>query len=176
MEPTPEALRAIEVAIEIEKDGLAFYTQAARQTDDPHGRRMFETLAADEAAHLALFEHTRAELLKGGSWPSPEEVAARSPRRPVIPPIFPPNREQRATQAPQRELEALRRGIQAEEDSIAHYTQAAEKTSEPAGRAMYIYLAEQEKGHRAILEAEYDHLTQTGFWFDIREFDLETAG
>ena len=35
MKPTPEVLQAIETAVQIEKDGLAFYTQAARQTDDP---------------------------------------------------------------------------------------------------------------------------------------------
>jgi rubrerythrin len=55
MKPTPEVLKAIETAIQIEKDGLAFYTEAAKQTDDPNGKRMFQTLARD----AALLRHRR---------------------------------------------------------------------------------------------------------------------
>ena len=49
MKPSPEVLKAIETAIQIEKDGLAFYTEAARQTDDPNGKKMFKSLARDAA-------------------------------------------------------------------------------------------------------------------------------
>ena len=38
MKPTPDVLKAIETAIQIEKDGLAFYTEAARQTLRPFDR------------------------------------------------------------------------------------------------------------------------------------------
>ena len=48
MKPTTEVLQAIETAIQIEKDGLAFYNESARQTDDPNGKKMFQSLARDE--------------------------------------------------------------------------------------------------------------------------------
>ena len=76
MKPTSDDLKAIETAIQIEKDGLAFYTEAAKQTDDPNGKKMFQSLARDEAAHLRLFEDARQALLERGEWLSPEEVAA----------------------------------------------------------------------------------------------------
>jgi rubrerythrin len=187
MKPTPEVLKAIETAIQIEKDGLAFYTEAAGQTDDPHGKKMFKTLARDEAAHLKLFEEARESLLKEGHWLSPEKVAAISPpKRGKFdrPPIFPTGDEIKATlrprsgqaEIPKRELAALQRGIQAEKDSIAFYSQERDKTDDPDGKAMYAYLVEQEEGHRTILQGEYDYLNRTGFWFDIQEFDLEAAG
>ena len=56
MKPTSDVVKAIETAIQIEKDGLAFYTEAARQTGDPNGKKMFQSLARDEAAHLRLFK------------------------------------------------------------------------------------------------------------------------
>jgi len=181
MTPTPEVMKAIETAIQIEQDGLAFYAEAARQVDDPNGKRMFQSLAKDEAAHLQLFEDAREQLLSGGTWPSPEQIAAASPGEfgrlsQPSPPIFPTGDEVRKTDVPERQLTALQRGIQAEEDSIAFYSEQMEQTADPEGKAMYAYLIEQEQGHRVVLQGEYDYLTNTGFWFDFREFDLEATG
>jgi rubrerythrin len=173
MKSTQESLKAIETAIQIERDGLAFYTGAAEQTDDPNGKKMFKTLARDEAAHLRLFEDARQALLEKGDWLSPEEVVAISPGEFDRPPIFPRGEEIKAKDIPEHELSALRRGIQAEKDSIAFYSQEMNQTDDPDGKAMYAYLIEQEEGHRTILQGEYDYLTRTGFWFDIQEFDLE---
>ena len=176
MKHSAEALQAIETAIQIERDGLAFYTEAAKRTDDPQGKRMFQTLAKDESAHLELFENAREALLERAAWLSPEQVAAISPRRSIRQPVFPAGDEVKAAEVPQYQLDALRRGIRAEEDSIAFYREQMRQTDDPDGKAMYAYLVEQEEGHRVILQGEYDYLTRTGFWFDIREFDLEAAG
>lgn len=176
MKPTSDALKAIETAVQIEKDGLAFYTEAAKQTSDPSGKKMFQSLARDEAGHLKLFETARESLLKEGHWPSPEQVAAISPKRLAHPPIFPTGDGVKTAEVPERELAALQRGIQAEKDSIAFYSQERDKTNDPDAKAMYAYLIEQEEGHHTILQGEYDYLNRTGFWFDVQEFDLEAAG
>ena len=176
MKPGADVLKAIETAIQIEKDGLAFYTEAARQTDDPNGKKMFQSLARDEAGHLKLFETVRELLPKDGHWLSPEQVAAISPGEFNHPPIFPTGDEIRSAKTPERELAALLRGLQAEKDSIAFYSQQRDKADDPDAKAMYAYLIEQEEGHRTILQGEYDYLTRTGFWFDVQEFDLEAAG
>jgi rubrerythrin len=181
MKPSAEVLKAIETAIQIEKDGLAFYREAARQTNDPNGKKMFQSLARDEAAHLKLFEDARQALLEKGNWLSPEEVTAISPGEFDRSPIFPTGEEVKATlrprlgqaEVPKRELDALQRGLQAEKDSIAFYSQERDKADDPDGKAMYAYLVEQEEGHRTILQGEYDYLTRTGFWFDFQEFSLE---
>ena len=173
MKPTSEVLKAIETAIQIEKDGLAFYVEAANQTKDLNGKKMFKTLARDEAAHLRLFEDARQALAERGDWLSPDQVVAISPGEFEHPPIFPTDDEIRAVEIPEHELAALQRGLEAEEASIAFYSQERDKTDDPDGKAMYAYLVEQEEGHRTILQGEYDYLTRTGFWFDIQEFDLE---
>jgi len=176
MKSSAQALQAIEKAIQIEKDGLAFYTEAAQQTDNPSGKKMFQSLARDEAAHQKLFETVRESLLQEGNWLSPQEVAAISPREFDRFPIFPIGNEIRAAEIPERELAALQRGIEAEEAAIAFYSEQMDKTDDPHGKAMYAYLIEQEEGHRTILEGEYDYLNRTGFWFDFQEFSLEGAG
>ena len=176
MKPTPEALAVIEAAIQVEKDGLAFYTHVAQQIADPGGKRMFESLAADEAAHLGLFEAVRESLLEEDRWLPPEQVAATSPSRFAHPPIFPAVDQAKTVKVPERQLAVLRRGIQAEDESIAFYSEQMDRVEDADGKAMYGYLVEQEKGHRTILQGEYDYLTGTGFWFDVREFDLEAPG
>lgn len=172
---TPEVLQAIETAIQIERDGLDFYTQAAKQTDDPKGKRMFKTLANDERAHLELFENAREALLDRAEWLTPEQVGAISPKTPFRQPVFPTGEAIQAADVPARELAVLERGIQAEEDSIRFYTEQMERMGDPNAKAMYVYLVEQEEGHRTILQGEYDYLAGTGFWFDTQEFNLEAG-
>jgi len=176
MKVSAQVLEAIETAIQVEKDGFAFYSEAAERIDSPQGRRMFKTLARDEAAHLKLFEDAREALLETGEWPSPEAVEAASPRRSVDPGVFPKGAEARSVEVPEYELDVLQRGIQAEEDSIAFYAEQRDQVDDPDARAMYAYLVEQEEGHRMILQGEYDYLAGTGFWFDFGEFDLSSAG
>ncbi|MFC2031123.1 ferritin family protein [Chloroflexota bacterium] len=57
-------LSALRVAYLIEKDATDFYTRAARETDDPNGRRMFADLARMEKDHLDLLEG-EYDFLKG---------------------------------------------------------------------------------------------------------------
>jgi len=59
-------LSALRVAYLIEKDAVDFYGQAARQTDDPHGKRIYLELVKMEESHLALlqgeYEFLRAQF------------------------------------------------------------------------------------------------------------------
>lgn len=176
MKTSPETLKAIETAIQIEKDGQEFYNQAAQQIDNPTGKKMFQTLARDEAAHLKLFEDTLKSLLDAGDWLTPDQVRAISPQRLRRPPIFSTVEEVQEMRLPERELDALRRGIQAEKDSIAFYSRQMERVDDPDARAMYAFLIEQEQGHQTILEGEYDFLTKSGHWFGIPEFNGESWG
>jgi rubrerythrin len=112
--------------------------------------------------------------MQEGDWLSPEEVKAIAPER--RPPIFPTGEAIGQVDVPERELVALKRGIEAEEASITFYSEQMDKIEDSEAKEMYAYLIGQEKGHRTILEGEYDYLTGTGFWFDIREFDLEGPG
>jgi rubrerythrin len=49
-------LSALRVAYLIEKDAVDFYSRAARETDDPNGKRIFLDLVKMEQSHLALLQ------------------------------------------------------------------------------------------------------------------------
>ncbi len=47
-------LEALEIAMEIEKKGIAHFDHLAQKTADPDGKQMFKTLAAEEREHLGM--------------------------------------------------------------------------------------------------------------------------
>jgi len=163
------ALDLLRIAMQIEADGYAFYSAAAAETKDANAVKMFLSLARDEMEHLGKLEMVYCALTKDKEWPSVERKPSRIAHR-----VFPAPEEAAGGVTPNtRELAALKRGIQAEKDSIAFYQKALEEAVDPEARAMYEYLIGEEEGHLAILNAEYDYLTKTGFWFNHQEFSVE---
>lgn len=57
-------LEALEIAMAIERKGIAHFDQLAQKTADPDGRQMFKTLADEEREHLKLISD-RYDALKG---------------------------------------------------------------------------------------------------------------
>lgn len=158
-------------AMQLERDGHAFYLAAAEQTDSKAGKDMFLSLARDELKHLEVLDNAYRSWVTDGVWPSNEALVQEAARRwPVFPP---PAQVAKVVEVRANELDALRQGIAAEEASIALYRKGLQSTSIPEAQELYRFLVEQEEGHRTILQGEYDYLTHTGFWFDLREFDLE---
>jgi len=163
-----QALELLRAAMQIEQDGYTFYSAAAAATKDSMAVKMLLSLARDEMEHLGKLESVYCTLSKDKHWPA-VQLPSRARHR-----VFPAPGQAAANVKPDtRELAALQRGIQAEEDSIAFYRQAMVQT-DPEALAMYQYLIGEEQGHLAILKAEYDYLTQTGFWFNYQEFNVES--
>jgi hypothetical protein len=45
----------------------------------------------------------------------------------------------------------------------------------PEGRPLFERFVEIENGHLAIVQAEMDVVSGLGYWFDMREFNIEGA-
>jgi rubrerythrin len=65
------AAEAIEMAMEIEKNGEVFYNEVAAKITDERAKALFEDLAVQEQAHYRAFEK-----MLGGAQPAPELPAA----------------------------------------------------------------------------------------------------
>jgi hypothetical protein len=69
-------------------------------------------------------------------------------------------------------MAALENALRAEEETSAFYRSMVDQL--PAGaKDVFARLLEIEEGHTAIVRAELDMVSNTGHWFDIREFDME---
>jgi rubrerythrin len=116
---------------------------------------MFERLAQDEVMHLELLRNTRTELKDSGQWADykglPLDLVKGSP-------IFSRERVEQNIVAYTSDLSALRMAYLIEKDAVDFYTRAAQQTSDPNGKRMFLDLVEMERGHLDLLEGEYNFL------------------
>ena len=149
------ALAALQMAIQTEIDGHAFYTRFAEQTEDPDARIVFERLAQDEAMHLELLSSVKATLKEKGEWTEYDGVAL-SPVEGA--PIFSRERVEQNVVAYTSDLSALRVAYLIEKDAVDFYRRAARETEDPNGKRIYLDLVKMEESHLALLQGEYDFL------------------
>jgi len=148
-------LAALEMAIQTEIDGHAFYEKFSRQTEDPDAQAMFERLAQDEVMHLELLRNAKAMLEESGKW---LEYRGTDLKAISGAPIFSRERVEQNLVAYTSDLSALRMAYLIEKDAVDFYTRAAERTQDPDGKRMFLDLVRMEQGHLDLLQGEYDFL------------------
>jgi len=159
----------LQYAIQLERDGQAFYTQAAAATRNPLGRKMFEGLAADERRH--------EEVLLGLSRESPAALEGEMPKRRLAT-LFATVGEalRRELDADASDTAAVEKALVMERASIAHYRQQAERAAGEHARALYRRLVEEEEQHADILQGCLTYLNRSGQWFLWEEKGLLDGG
>ncbi len=167
-EVSGEVLEVIKEAIKLEINGRAFFDSAASQTENEMGKKMFKQLARDEIAHLNTFKKMFTSAV-GDDWKKAVDEKDLEGDPTLIDELtLKVEKEEK-----KGELGAIRIGMELEKSAIDFFTQAAEKTSDPAAKEIFEKIAEEEKTHYDLLQAQYDHVTQSGFWFDIGEFRMD---
>jgi rubrerythrin len=154
---------AIRTAIQMEKDGHAFYTKAAAQTSDELGRSVFKSLAADELVHLETFQHIFKGKIDAVEW----NTLVHSNTKYTNLAIFPKDLKTVEGASPSsNELDALRMGMDSEKEAIDYYTTILDGTSDREVKKILIEIINQEKNHYRVLQQEFSHLSLTGLWYD----------
>ncbi len=152
---------ALKIAINIEEEGLEFYSILMKSAKDDKAKDIFSKLALAEKKHLALFQKAYAEI------PAPANPAQGCEdytvdlylKDLVDTGIFTKKGEAgRLASEIKTDMDALKIGIQAEKDSILYYTAAAKNTKYEAGRKAFEQLANEEKKHLKILAEQLNAL------------------
>jgi rubrerythrin len=166
---------AIRTAIAFEKKVLAAYLAAAKRAEDPVAQRVFTTLANEEQGHVNYLESRLAEWHKDGrlSGERLETVLPAAERiRSGLQRLRSQVRRRQGSYA--GELDSLRQALAAEDETSTFYRQMVRELPSE-GQALFARFLEIEDGHAAVVQAEIDSVTQMGFWFDLKEFDLESG-
>jgi rubrerythrin len=166
---------AIKTAIDFEKKVHASYATAVARAEDPVAKRVFTTLAAEEEGHVAYLESRLEEWTRRGHL-SDEALRTVLPAAERIKSGVKRLRSRVAARQGSHaaELDSLRRALVAEEETSAFYQQMVRELP-PEGQALFGRFLEIEDGHATVVQAEIDSVSQMGFWFDLREFDLEAG-
>ena len=155
---------AIRTAIQMEKDGYAFYQKAAAQTSSDMGVAVFKSLAADELLHLEVFEKLFEEKVGKDEW---HDLVNTSKKYADIQ-VFPKNLQKVEGADPDtNEIDALRIAMDAEQEAIDYYTNILNNLTDEKVKEIISEIIEQEKNHYRVLEGEFHHINSTGYWFEL---------
>jgi rubrerythrin len=162
-------MNAIEIAIKMETDAIAFYQEAAQRTSHPVGKKMFLSIIQDEKRHLEAL----SAIFKGLDI-SLEDV---SPMKRVKT-VFEENRQEmlQRIQATDDEMQALKVAMKMEADSVEFYQKAAREAPTEKERRLFERLTEEERQHHAIFSNTYFFLSDTGNWFMWEEHSIVDGG
>jgi len=166
--------QAITTALGYEARVHRVYQEAVDAAETDIARRVFTTLRDEELGHLKFLRERLAEWERTGKLTQAELETVLAPKAAI---------EAGANELRERlvssgrpgsnsEVELLRRALAVERETSAFYQQMV-ATLDHEGKALFERFVEIEGGHLAIVQAEIDCVTGSGFWFDTAEFSLE---
>jgi len=166
---TPE--EAIKTAIEYETRIHDLYQGAGTTVRDPAGRQVLEALAADESQHLDYLTGRLREWQRTGELTIDDLES-------TLPPLEKIDRNVRGLRSGLDQVDLgdekllLSRALRIEIETSDFYRKMTREMSD-AVRAMFARFLELEDEHIDVVQAELDYLTKTGYWFGLKEFDME---
>jgi rubrerythrin len=166
---------AIKTALDFENKVHALYEKAAHDAHDATAKKVFTVLAQEEQGHVAYLESRLAEWQKDGHISS-EKVRTVLPSAERVKSATARLRKQidNPTGSHDAELASLQQALQAEDQTSAFYLKMVREL--PAqGQELFSRFLAIEEGHAAVVQAQIDNVKQMGFWFDMKEFDLENG-
>jgi rubrerythrin len=152
-----EELRAIETAMQAEREASRFYARVSKQTKDPRGRDMLEQLSEFETNHYNKLKELAKSLEDKGEWVLYSGTSLKKK-------AFSKKAESLKGQDQISEMDALKLAIREEKKAGAYYRSMAELTTDPRGKDMYRRLAGEEELHEKLLNDQYYSLHNTGIW------------
>jgi rubrerythrin len=140
------------IAMQMERNGLAFYNEIARLSDNEQARAVYQYLATSEKRHLRTFK----KLLGGKELSAPQSYKGEFRKYIKVllkDRVFPSSAIARSRAAKSGPSAAIRAGITAEKDSILFYTELLDLVP-PSDRTALDKILLEEKRHLRRL-AEY---------------------
>jgi rubrerythrin len=163
--------QAIRTAIAYEKEVRDIYDEGGRTVNDEYGRNFFRAMADDEQRHVDYLEHKLEQWRKNGRI-TVDELDSAVPSRSVIRRAVNKIGVQMNKDARGMKEQQLSKALQVEIETSRFYRQmVAELSAE--GRDLFAHFLEIEENHIEAVQFELDFISNTGYWFNIKEFDME---
>ncbi len=159
----------METAIQMEKDGIKYYSTAAKKINNEFASRMFKFIVEDEKRHIDKWkEIAKKESIEGAGKNESRKTAEK------IKTIFSSaGPAAKKITASSDEADVLSRAVEMEEKGISYYT---EKSIELEGKAAELcrLIAEEEKTHRDLLQNTLQYVRSNWQWnVEVEEWSFE---
>ncbi|HDS45259.1 MAG TPA: hypothetical protein ENN68_04075 [Methanomicrobia archaeon] len=163
-----DRLKALEIAMEREREAKAFYLDAREKITNAYAQDMFHSFAKEEEKHLEKVKEVYKKLKKELKWPrlitSIGDVVKTKA-------VFPRELEEltMTKQDVEVSLGIIKLGLEREEQSIKFYHELAEKATDPFENRFFIALEHEERGHYLTLWDYREYLEDPEGWFAMKE-------
>ncbi len=161
----------VKEAIKLEINGRAFFEHAASRTNNELGKKMFNKLADDEIRHLKTFGDIFLSTVSAQEWKS--LVEQEETKQSDLIEQLKKRMQDAGKNKSASELEAISIGMELERRAIEFFDQAANEISDQTLKQTLKKISDEEKFHYDMLQAQYDNVTNSGFWFDVAEFRMD---
>lgn len=166
-----EMEKAIQTAIGYETKIRDIYRNAAESVSDPTGRKFFKMLGDDEHHHIEYLIDRLKLWQKTGKLSAGKLVSAIPSKE-----IIQKETEKVKVYMSKDDLSSIKvilgRALKAEVETSSFYEKMVHEMTDE-GQIMFARFLEIEESHIAAVQAELDYITNTGYWFDFKEFDME---
>jgi rubrerythrin len=149
-------LDAIKIAMEAEKKAATAYREAAAQTINPLGKRLFDKLTEFEEYHYQKLSDLLESLVDEAQFIeyTAQETAVSAPGE--------VERIPEANKMSMMKIVTMAQGI--EKKAEQRYTDLAGQIADPSGKAMFEQLAQEEAAHYRLLRDVYWNLNDQSTW------------
>jgi len=161
-------LEALQIAIQMEIDGKEYYLKASQESSNELGKKLLESLAAEEDVHRQQFEEIYSAIRSKKAWPTTDFQPDGGKR---LRTIFARATEEIGSniKAPTTELDAVQTAMSMENKTYDFYKSQGGSATYAAERDFYETLAAEEREHHLILLDYYEYLKDPAGWFVRKE-------
>jgi rubrerythrin len=172
---TKERIEALQVALTNEKREGEFYRKQAERSQDPLGKKMFQTLADDEAEHYQRILELHTKLSSEGKWPETLPLKVNNTEiRDVLKSVVEGIDTSAATDT--SDMEAVKIAIEFETKGELFYKKLRESVEDSQEKNFYGMLEAIEREHRLSLEETYEYFKDPeGYFQRIEKPHLDGA-
>jgi rubrerythrin len=161
---------ALQTALKFENRVRDAYREMAEAAGSEIGRDVFGVLAHEEQHHVEYLESRLSEWRRAGVITA-EGLVTAVPNRAALEAGMAKLSADATGEIRGGEVEMLRRALHMETEASGFYKRMVEELPETA-RPLFARFVEIEEGHAAIVQAELDYATGSGFMFDFRDFAI----
>ncbi len=159
-----KTLKALQMAIRMEIDGKEYYLKTSQESSNELGKKLLQSLAAEEDVHRQKFEEIYSAISNRKAWPKTDFQPDGGKR---LRTIFARATEEIGAniKAPAIELDAVQTAMDMENKTYDFYKTQSKEATYDTEKEFYEALAAQEREHHAILLDYYEYLKNPAEWF-----------
>jgi rubrerythrin len=168
-EEVVKVISVLNSGLELESNGLKFFSRAAQKVKDPKGRQTLRYLANEEKAHLKFIRDLKASLEK-------MDVArvitiVKSHRSSMDLKVFPELEDFLETVKETRgDDRILEEAEEIETRSIRFYEESLKGTVNKDYQEIFKALIKEEEGHLKLVQQMSDYMKLHGVWSGLEEY------